>query len=139
MPENNFTRDAFRAYLAEHKLMASVCGGCGAKYLPPKPLCTKCYGEEMAWSEVDGVGELQAFTTIHIAPSAMLEAGYGRENPYCTGIVKLADGLAISAQIIGVDANQPESIKIGTKMEVEFLDRGEGETVDTVLAFRPAK
>lgn len=137
MPENDFSQAAFRSFLAEHKLMASVCETCGTTFLPPKPLCTHCYGEVMRWSEVEGVGALQAFTTVHIAPTAMLDAGYGRENPYCTGIVKLKDGLSISAQITGVDANQPGEIKIGARMEVEFLERGEGETKETFLAFHP--
>jgi uncharacterized OB-fold protein len=137
MLENDFSQSAFRAFLEEHKLMASVCDTCGTKYLPPKPLCTHCYGEAMAWSEVEGVGELQAFTTVHIAPTSMLDAGYGRDNPYCAGIVKLVDGLSISAQITGVDANQPEKIKIGTRMEVEFIKRGDGETKKTYLAFHP--
>jgi uncharacterized OB-fold protein len=139
MPENDFSQTAFRSFLSEKKLMASICKTCGAKYLPPKPLCTNCYGEVMAWSEVEGVGELKAFTTIHIAPTAMLDAGYGREHPYCTGIVKLSDDLSISAQITGVDPSQPESIKIGTPMEVEFLERGDGDTKETFLAFHPVK
>jgi uncharacterized OB-fold protein len=91
----------------------------------------------MEWLEVEGEGELKAFTTIHIAPTAMLEAGYGRDKPYCTGIVKLTNGLSISAQIVGIDANDPGGIKIGTKVEVEFIERGEGEELKTFLAFRP--
>ncbi len=137
MQEDNFTQVEFYAHLAEHKLMGSVCNSCGTMYLPPKPLCTACYREEMAWVELEGTGELQAFTTIHIAPTAMLEAGYGRDNPYCTGIVKLNDGLSISAQILGVDATKPEEIAIGTRMQIEFIDRGEGEEQKTFLAFRP--
>jgi uncharacterized OB-fold protein len=90
----------------------------------------------MEWLEVEGVGELKAFTTIHIAPTAMLEAGYGRDKPYCTGIVKLASGLSISAQIVGVDALNPEGIKIGSPVEVEYIERGEGEEKETFLAFR---
>ena len=137
MPENPYTQTAFRTHLAEHKLMGSLCKSCGAQFLPPRSLCTECYGEEMEWLEVEGVGELKAFTTIHIAPTAMLEAGYGRDNPYCTGIVKLTNGLSISAQIVGVDAGDPEGIRIGTPVEVEFIERGEGEDGETFLAFRP--
>lgn len=139
MQDDNFTQVGFNTHLAEHKLMGSVCKSCGAQYLPPRPLCTACYGEEMEWVELDGTGELQAFTTIHIAPTAMLEAGYGRDNPYCTGIVKLDDGLSISAQIVGVDAAKPEDILIGTRMQIEFIDRGEGEAQKTFLAFRPTE
>jgi uncharacterized OB-fold protein len=65
----------------------------------------------------------------------MLEAGYGRENPHCSGIVKLDNGLSISAQILGVDVANPERIQIGTPVKVSFLDRGEGEDAKTYLAF----
>lgn len=137
MPENAFTQTAFRAHLTERKLMGSRCEACGTEFLPPRSLCTECYGEEMELLEMEGEGELIAFTTIHIAPTAMLEAGYGRDKPYCTGIVKLSNGLSISAQIVGVDASDPEGIKVGTPVEVEFVERGEGEEAETFLAFRP--
>jgi uncharacterized OB-fold protein len=117
MREDQFTQAAFYAHLAEHRLMASACTNCGKKFLPPRPLCTACYGEEMEWVEL---------------------AGYGRDNPYCSGIVKLENGLSISAQILDVDVTRPESIVIGTPVQVEFIERGEGETVKTLLGFRPA-
>ena len=137
MTATYFTQQQFNNFLAEHKLMGSLCTSCGKRYLPPRPLCTACYGDEMEWVEVEGVGELQAFTTIHIAPTAMLEAGYSREKPYCTGIVKLKEDLTISAQIVGVDETQPEAIRIGMSVEVEFIERGEGEQKETFLGFRP--
>jgi uncharacterized OB-fold protein len=90
----------------------------------------------MEWAEVAGEGELSAFTTIHIAPTAMLDAGYSRDKPYCAGIVKLKDGLSISAQILGVDASKPEKIQVGTPVKVEYIERGEGEQKETFLAFR---
>jgi len=136
MADKDFTHAAFQASLAEHKLMGARCRTCGSLYLPPRPMCARCYSEDMEWTEVPTKGTLAAFTTIHIAPTAMLEAGYGRDNPYCTGIVKLENGLAISAQILGVDAKNPASIQIGTPLTVEFVERGEGEEKKTVLAFR---
>ena len=41
------------------------------------------------------------------------------------------------ARIEGVDAGDPESIKVGTPLEVEFLHRGEGDEEVVSLAFRP--
>jgi uncharacterized OB-fold protein len=83
-------------------------------------------------------GTLTAFTTVHIASSAMVEAGYGRENPHCSGIVQLENGLSISAQILGVDVSDPTSIKIGSPVEAVFLERGEDDQKETILAFQPA-
>ena len=137
MSDTNFSNAAFQVHLNDHKLMGARCQDCGALYLPPRPMCTACYSASMTWTEIPGGGELAAYTTVHIAPTAMIEAGYGRDNPYCSGIVKLDAGPSISAQIVGVDVDHPESIKIGTPVTVEFLDRGEGDERKAFLAFRP--
>jgi len=135
MSERPFTGQAFYQYLGEQKLMGSRCKSCGALYAPPRPLCPACYGNDMDWEQLGGKGKLIAFTTVNIAPTAMIEAGYGRNNPYCTGIVQLDEGPAVSAQIIGVDPAAPEQIAVGTPLQVAFVRRGEGENKRTYLAF----
>lgn len=135
MSERPFTNTAFQAYLNEHELMASRCQGCGALYLPPRPLCPACFGDAMAWEPVSGRGKLTAYTTVSVGLSSMVAAGYDRGHPYCSGIVALEEGPSISAQILGVDANDPASIEIGTPLKVAFVDRGQGEERQTYLAF----
>jgi len=136
MANHDFNHTSFQAHLNEHKLLGVRCESCGALFLPPRPLCTNCYSQEMTWEVLSGEGELVAFTTIHIAPTAMIEAGYGRDNPYCSGVVRLKEGLAISAQILDVDVQNPAGIKIGAPLRVAYLERGEGEARKTYLAFR---
>jgi uncharacterized OB-fold protein len=135
MEDRNFTSTSFYRFLSEEKLMGSRCTSCEARYLPPRALCPACYSEHMEWVEMPAEGRLVAYTTIHIAPTDMIAAGYGRENPYCAGIVELADGTRISAQILGVPASQPEEIAVGTPLKAAFVKRGEGEKERTYLAF----
>ncbi len=135
MSERPITGEGFSQYLGEQKLMSTRCKSCGALHLPPRPLCPACHGDDMEWEQVSGKGKLVAFTTVHIAPTAMLEAGYGRTNPYCTGIVQLEEGPTISAQITGVDPAAPAQIEVGMPVRVAFLRRGEGEAERTYLAF----
>jgi uncharacterized OB-fold protein len=135
MPEREFTHNSFQTYLGEHKLMGSRCASCNSLYVPPRPLCSNCFGETMTWEELGGQGNLRAFTVVHIATSAMIEAGYGRENPYFSGIVKLDEGPSISAQILGADAAHPEQLAIGTPLKAVFIERGEGEEEKSFLAF----
>ncbi|MBN2043951.1 MAG: Zn-ribbon domain-containing OB-fold protein [Anaerolineales bacterium] len=135
MTEQRFNKAGFDEKLASHKLMASRCEECGRMYLPPKPMCTNCYSDNLEWVEAGTNGTLEAFTIVYIASTAMIEAGYGRENPHCSGIVKLENGLSISAQILGVNTALPETIKIGAPVEAVFLERGEGEEKKTFLAF----
>ena len=134
--EREFTSASFNQFLGEKKLMASKCTKCGALYLPPRPLCIKCFSSEMEWVEMKGKGKLAAFTTIYVGPTFMMEEGYDRNNPYCTGVVELEEGPGISARILGVDAKKPEEIKIGTPLVVDFVERGEGEAKRTYLAFK---
>ena len=126
-----------REALADRKLIGSRCTICGARYAPPRPLCPEHPDAAMEAVVLSGKGRLSAFTTIHIALTAMIEAGYGRENPYCVGIVQLDEGPAISAQILGVDVSDPASIVIGTLLKAVFIERGEGEARRTFLAFEP--
>ena len=121
------------------KLMGSHCANCDANFLPPRAICPDCYDDQLEWVELDGKAKLAAFTSIYIAPTAMIEAGYGRNNPYCSGVVELEEGQSISAQILGVDATQPETIRIGTPVQAKFIERTQGETLKTFLAFEPAK
>ncbi len=135
MSEQAFTGTAFYGFLKEHQLMGSRCPQCGAIYAPPRPLCPACPEAEMEWVELSGAGKLASYSVIAIAPTAMLEAGYDRKNPYCSGVVALAEGPRISAQILGVDVAHPQSIQIGASVKVAFIERGEGEAQKTFLAF----
>ena len=137
MSEHLFTNTAFQRRLDEDKLAGTRCQSCGALHLPPHPLCPNCYHEDKVWEELDGRGELVAFTAVHIAPTAMIDAGYSLQNPYVSGIVKLAEGPSISAQIIGVDATQPQDIQIGAPVQVAFIQRNGSE--HKALAFEVVK
>ena len=137
MAEGGFTSASFYQFLAEKKLMASRCKTCGGLHLPPRAMCPKCHGVEMEWQKMGGRGKLVAFTAIAVAPSFMEEEGYGRDNPYLTGIVELEEGPRISARILGLDPREPDRIAIGTPLRVKFIEKGEGEEKKTVLAFAP--
>lgn len=133
MSDRPFTAASFDQFLSEGKLMATRCLTCGAVHLPPRAICPKCFGEALEWNETSGHGTLAAYTAIAIGPAAMQAAGYSRENPYCSGLVTLAEGPTISALLLGVDARHPETIRIGQPLVAGYESIG-GRTV---LAFRP--
>jgi len=137
MEERPISAISFRKFLNENKLMGSRCQKCGHLFLPPRPICLECFSRDMEWAELKGKGKIATFTCVVVAPPWMVEQGYGRDHPYCTGVIALEEGVSIDARIEGVDATRPETIKIGTPVRVEFLHRGEGEEMQTYLAFRP--
>jgi len=137
MEERPFNDISYEQFLNEEKLMGSRCKKCGSLFVPPRSICIKCYANEMEWVEMKGKGKLAAFTCVAVGPPFMVEEGYDRKHPYVSGVVALEQGTRVVARIEGVDGNKPEAIKIGTPLQVEFLHRGEGDNLETFLAFKP--
>ena len=136
MNEIPFTAASFDKFCSEKKVMASKCQKCGVLWLPPRPLCPKCHGYEMEWTELKGKGKLVAFTVIGVGTWTMISEGYDREHPYCSGVVELEEGPRITTQIIGVDVTKPENIKIGTPVTADFVERGSFSLVPEVANVR---
>jgi uncharacterized OB-fold protein len=135
MAENEFSSSAYNRFLTEKKLMGTKCKRCGAIHLPLRPICPKCYESEMELVEMKGRGKLVAYTVISVGPPMMCDEGFDREHPYCSGIVELEEGVRIPARIMGVNVTEPEQIKIGTPVTVEYQERIHGEEKRTFLAF----
>lgn len=131
------SKDFFKA-LAEGAFIGSKCLDCGAVSVPPRHVCPKCHSVNSDIINLSGKGTLAAFTVISVPPVMMANAGYDGKNPYCVGIVALAEGARVSAQILDVDMSAPETIKIGTPLTMTTLTRGEDEAQKTFLAFKPA-
>jgi uncharacterized OB-fold protein len=138
MEQKPFSDISYEQYLKEERLMGSKCKKCNALFVPPRPICIECHGEEMEWVQMKGKGKLAAFTCITIGPSFMIAEGYNRKNPYCSGVVELEEGARVDARLEGVDAKNPENISVGMPLTVKFLHRGEGDDSKTYLAFEPS-
>jgi len=138
MSKDFYNAAGFYEFVDEKKLMGTRCKSCGELFVPPRPVCSACHSEEMEWIEMGGKGKLEAFTVTLYGPTRMVEAGYDAKNPYCVGVVRLDEGPAISAQILGLDLTKPEAIKIGTPMELTFIERTEGDKKNTYIGFEAA-
>lgn len=116
----DFTAASFNEYLKEGKLMGVRCRSCSHFSAEPRSICPSCHQRDVEWYQFSGKGKLGTFTCISIVPQVMAQQGYGRNNPYCSGIVILEEGPRISAKILGVDAANPQNIQTGLALEVEF-------------------
>ena len=121
--ERKFNSASFYQFLAEKKLMGSKCKKCQALYLPPHPICIKCHGSDMEWVELKGDGKLAAFAAISVGPTCTIAEGHDRNNPYLVGIVKMDEGPKLCGRIQGIDPRNPDKIKVGTPVKVEFPER----------------
>ena len=107
-----FTIEQFYKFLSEKKLMAAQCRDCGAKFLPPRLVCTNCYSKNLTWVQLKTRGKLVTYTVIHVAPQK-----FQPFVPYAYGIVELENGLRLPGMIRDVEH---EKIKIGMELEVVF-------------------
>ena len=131
-----FNATSYFAYIKdENKLMGIRCRSCSHLSSTPRPMCPSCHSKDVEWNEFSGKAKLSTFTCISIVSVAMGKRGYGRDNPCCTGIVTLEEGPRVSARILGVDGNNPQSINTGMAL---VLDPEEIDPEDPALAFRPA-
>jgi len=138
MTARPFSDIAYNQFLNEEKLMGCRCRKCGERYVPPRPLCVKCFSTDLEWMEIRGKGKLAAFTCIAIAPPFMMAQGYNRQRPYISGVVELDEGGRVDARIEGLGASKPESIRIGMPMRAAFIRRKDADAPETYLAFEPA-
>ncbi len=136
--EKEFTIQNYLEFIQNKKLMGSKCKDCGKMYVPVRKLCIACNSLNMEWVPLSGKGELAAFTSITVGTPYFIELGYDRNRPYCFSVIKLEEGPMVSAQLVGVDASKPDTIKIGMPLKVKFLENElKGET-KTDLGFEPA-
>ena len=100
---------AFVDYLAEGKLMGTVCKKCNKKYFPPRMDCAQCLGDDVEWFEIKGPGKLVTHSTVNFGPS-----GFEEVQPYTLGIVDFPEGVRVLAKISKkVD---PAGIKSGMEL-----------------------
>lgn len=134
--KNKFYAAAYDRFINEGKLMGSKCQNCGAIFVPPRPICPKCHSRKAEIVEITGKGKIAAFTVVTVGPPMMVEEGFSRDNPYCTGVIELDEGARVTARIAGVDMANPDQIKIGTPVTVEYPKYKHGGEEITFLAFR---
>lgn len=115
----------------DNKIMGNKCKKCGKVHFPARPICDHCKSNSLEPFEFSGKGTLQAYSVVYVTTTKMGEAGFGRDNPNCVGIVMLEDGPMISSELDGFDLSRPETIEIGTPLHAKFIARDE----NVVLAF----
>jgi uncharacterized OB-fold protein len=95
-----------------YRYEAGKCTQCGKVFFPPRVVCNGCRGESFESVKLAQTGKVETFTIIRVAPS-----GFADQAPYAVGIIKLDDGVKITAQIVDCD---PEKIAIGERVKLEF-------------------
>jgi uncharacterized OB-fold protein len=96
------TFEKFREGLRKGKLLGLKCNECGSYTAPPQKVCSQCSSEDMDIVELNGKGEIQTFTVVHVTPE-------GFEPPLPVAVAKLEEGPWVMGNIIGLN---PEDINM---------------------------
>ncbi len=139
METRPFTDHSYEQFLSERRIMGTKCLECGSLALPPRIICASCHSTKLEWTEFQGEGTLAAFTSIYIPPPFMAAEGFGRNNPYVSGVINLKEGPRVVARIIGVEAGMPDGIKVGMPLKAEFMEKREGGGKISALVFKPGE
>lgn len=106
---------AFAEGLAEGKIMATRCKGCGHIEFPPRADCHGCgiKDEGFEWVPVSGAGALVTYTTIHAAPT-----GFADRAPYTIGVIDLEEGGRLLSWVEDI----PEAeLKVGMRLKAHVV------------------
>ena len=95
-----------------YRYEAAKCTSCGKVFFPPRIVCNGCRSKEFEKVILAQDGVVETFTVIRVAPT-----GFEDEAPYAVGIVKLDDGVKITAQLADCDVDK---IRIGDRVHLEF-------------------
>jgi uncharacterized protein len=95
-----------------YRYEAAKCVKCGKIHFPPRLVCSKCRGREFAKVVLAQAGVVETFTIIRVAPT-----GFGDEAPYAVGIIKLDDGVKVTAQIVDCELS---TLAIRDRVRLEF-------------------
>lgn len=93
------------AALAEGRFELQHCNQCHRWTWPARPICSGCHGEDLAWEEASGTGEVYSWTVTHQPYGADLAALV----PYTVALVRLdeQDDLLVPGRLLGeVEAHQ---------------------------------
>lgn len=110
----------------EGRLRVQRCADCGAFVFIPQPLCTRCHGDRLEWTESTGRGTVYSYTIVHRPPRPEFDV------PYVVAIVELEEGWFMLTNIVGCE---PADVSVGLAVRVEFEERA-GQVV--VPVFRQA-
>lgn len=126
----------FWEHCRDHRLAVQRCQECGRYQHPPRPTCSACQSDALAFEVVSGTATLRSWAVVR---HKTLVAGFEPAVPYVVLLAELCeqgDLLFVSDLPVGELPDDGEkSLRIGAELTVSFLDyEGYG-----LPRFRPAQ
>ena len=109
-PENQIFWQAAQ----KDRLVLKVCNSCKEVHYYPRTICPHCGGNDTAWLDSEGVGEIYSFTVMR----------RGVEVPFAMAYVRLEEGISLLTHLYNCDF---DAIRIGQKVRVVFQETQDGQ------------
>jgi len=97
------------------ELVFRACPSCGTRFRPLSEWCPGCWSMEMHWQQASGMATVTHVTVVHQPPDEAFET------PYALALVDLDEGVRVMTNVVGCD---PDAVRIGMRVEVTFVARG---------------
>ncbi|MGO9872865.1 MAG: Zn-ribbon domain-containing OB-fold protein [Acidimicrobiia bacterium] len=110
---------------SRHELVAQCCTVCGNLRHPPRPMCPHCRSLDWHEQRLAGTASLYSYAVLHHPRSPRFDY------PVLVALVDLDEGVRIVTNLVGIE---PEDVRIGMRLSVEFEPTSDGGTVPV---FRP--
>jgi uncharacterized OB-fold protein len=93
-------------------LWGSKCKSCGAIFLGERLACSKCAStDSFEETRLSDEGEIYVFSVVH-------QTVPGLEAPYVGAIIDLPEGVAVRANVYGLDPQKPSADWFGKKVKM---------------------
>jgi acetyl-CoA acetyltransferase/uncharacterized OB-fold protein len=105
--------EAFWRACRAGRLDVTRCRSCDWWIHPPRPVCPRCHGRDLAWETTSGRATVVSYTVNHQPWMPGLDV------PYTIGLVELVEqpGLRLTTNLVGC---APDAIAIGMPVRVTF-------------------
>lgn len=111
-PVINRDNAGFWAGVAAGELLIQRCTACAELRFPWLPGCGRCGSPDWTTVRASGAGRVFSYVIMHHPPFPAFDP------PYAVGLIELAEGVRMISNLIGTE---PDRVRIGTPVELEFL------------------
>lgn len=102
--------------VATARFEAACCGDCGHLFLPPGPVCPRCWSDRLDRRQLSGDGEVATFTVYRQQYHPDFPP------PYVLALIALREGPRLVSNVVDC---APEAVRIGMPVRLRWQRRGE--------------
>lgn len=103
----------FFSGLTRHELTVRRCAACGTLQWPPRPLCSRCRGDEFHATVLSDRGVVYTFTVCYRA----FDPWFAARTPYAIAVVEICDGIRLTGNYLAAD---PSNLTCGMPVRARY-------------------